>query len=524
VPVFISESEIPRASQVPLRHSLSTADPLSTEHIADRVLLLAQRCRRAGVPVGLTEIVDAFRATTHTDLSDRDHWRVALRSCVIKHAEHLAVFDDLFDRLFPIVKGPSENLKIEGLQTGELAERQDLNAASEYDSGHSTQARFGADQLGEAARIAIAAGDVGNLRLIAEQAVEAFSGLSRGGSSEKQYLLRVTRAIDLANLLQRALRDARVSSQTSDVLTNSDDCGGSSASGGRLDVGLARSEAVALVEAFRRMLAREVTRRLAELLPIETITTVKYPDDVAFLESTVSQRAELRSTIQPLARKLAARMAQRRRLRSTGRLDVRRTARRSLTYGGVPVQPVFRAKRASKPDLVVLCDVSGSVAEFAHFMLTLLHALHTELGRLRTFVFVDGVAEVTDLFGSAQHDLDPMHLLSQPGVIQGDGHSDFGAVLASFTKSYVSTTIRKSTTVLIAGDARNNYRDANTSALERIAERARAVYWLNPEPASDWGQTDSAIDSYRGSCNSVFEVRTTRQLAAAVLEIDAAIR
>jgi uncharacterized protein len=271
------------------------------------------------------------------------------------------------------------------------------------------------------------------------------------------------------------------------------------------------------------MLAREVTRQLAELVPIETITTVKYPDDISFLDATISQRTDLRLAIRPLAQKLAARMAQRRRLRSTGRVDVRKTARRSLAFGGVPLEPVFRAKRATKPNLVVLCDVSGSVTDFAYFMLSLLHALHEELQRLRTYVFVDGVADVTELFANADHGLEPLHLLSQSGVVTGDGHSDFGAVLDTFTKKFSSSAITRSTTVIICGDARNNYREPNVAALVRIAERARAVYWLNPEPQGEWGDTDSAIDLYRPSCNAVFEVRNTRQLVAAIVEIDSTV-
>ncbi len=470
----------------------------SESEIQKRVLLLVECCRRAGVPIGMTELVDGFGATLATDLGDREGWRVALRCCLIKRAEHLPVFDDLFDRLFPLSSsriGASLHAT-DGVRNTEEAESNTAQRVTHRDDSSGLQ---------EAVRQAIGAGDLDVLRELANEAVEAFAGLQRGGSSEKQYLMRVTRAMDLANLMQRALRDGRSRSET----------------GSGIEGSLVRSEVVGMVEEFRKMLAREVTRRLAELVPVETITTVKYPDDISFLDATISQRADLRSAVRPLARKLAARMAQRRRLRSTGRVDVRKTARRSLAFGGVPLEPVSRAKRATKPNLVVLCDVSGSVTEFAYFMLSLLHALHEELHRLRTYVFVDGVAEVTELFTSAEHGLEPLHLLSQPGVVTGDGHSDFGAVLESFTKKYSASVIVRSTTLIICGDARNNYREPNASALERIAEQVRAVYWLNPEPQGEWGRTDSAIDLYRPSCKAVFEVRTTRQLVAAIAEIDA---
>ena len=189
----------------------------------------------------------------------------------------------------------------------------------------------------------------------------------------------------------------------------------------------------------------------------------------------------------------------------------------------MPLEPVFKSKRASKPDLIVLCDVSGSVAEFAHFILSLVHALHDELQRLRTFVFVDGIAEVTSLFGTAEHDLIPMHLVTQPGVVRGEGHSDYGTVLDDFLRNHASV-LRPTSTIIVTGDARSNYRDARPETLRRIAERVSAVYWFNPEPTEEWGTTDSVIEQYREHCRDVFEVRTTRQLVAAVLEIDAAAR
>jgi uncharacterized protein len=469
--------------------------------IEQRILLLVERMRRAGLAVAMSELGDAFLATSMVDLTDRFLWRATLRACLVKRIEHGVVFDDLFDRLFPVTR-PGAALHNQALHNQALHNQDGSNRSNALTSTNANAQQQWHEFLNRALA-AIGAGDLDALRELSVTAVDMHAAMGTGGSSEKQYLLRVMRAVDLGNLLQRALREAR---------TNADE--------GRLEAGLARQEALAMVEEFRRMLAREVTTRLASLQPVETITTIRYPDDVSFLESTITQRAELRHTVRPLAQKLAARMARRRRLRRTGRIDLRRTVRTSLAYGGVPLAPVFRAQRASKPDLVVLCDVSGSVSDFAHFMLSLVHALHEELRRLKTFVFVDGIAEVTELFAASQHDLVPMHLLAQPGVVQGDGHSDYGGVLAAFASEH-ARVIRPSTTVIVTGDARSNYRDPNVRALEEIAARARSVYWLNPEPAARWDTTDSVIGVYRTMCRGVFEVGTARQLAAAVLAIDA---
>jgi uncharacterized protein len=475
-----------------------------SQYINDRMVLLVERLRRAGVPVGMSELVDGFDATACIGIAQRNIWRSALRSCLIKRAEHLTIYDDLFDRLFPLTSS-----------------RLDLGIEFDFDPGDESNDAPWATNTGtgtsgpkpplqERLLHAVSANDADALQMLAAEGVDEFAGIGVGGSSEKQYMMRAMRALDLANLLQRALRESRKR-----LAENTDTTG--------MNVGLTRTEIRANVETFRTLVQREITRRLAELEPVETITTVKYPDDAAFLEASVTQRNEIRRIVKPLAQKLAARMAQRRRLRSTGRVDVRRTARRSLAFGGVPLEPKFKSKRASKPDLVVICDVSGSVSDFAHFILALTHGLHEELHRLRTFVFVDGIAEVTQIFADAEHELEPMHLLSQPGVVTGDGHSDYGAAFERFLHDHKSV-IRPSTTVIICGDARSNYRDPKTSALRQLSELARAVYWINPEQQSLWATTDSVVDEYRPHCTQMFEVSTARQLAAAVLEIDAAAR
>jgi uncharacterized protein len=471
-----------------------------SQHINDRVVLLVERLRRAGVPVGMSELVDGFEATKTIGVAHRNIWRSTLRSCLIKRAEHLAVYDDLFDRLFPLTSSRFDL----GL---ELDPQEPSEAPWAANSSAGTSSTKPA--LQERLLHAISGNDDEALQMLAAEGVDEHAGIGVGGSSEKQYMMRAMRALDLANLLQRALRESRKK------LAESTDT--------NMNAALTRNEITANVEKFRTLVQREITRRLAELEPVETITTVKYPDDAAFLEASVTQRNEIRRIVKPLAQKLAARMAQRRRMRSTGKVDVRRTARRSLAFGGVPLEPKFKSKRASKPDLVVICDVSGSVSDFAHFILSLTHGLHAELHRLRTFVFVDGIAEVTRIFADAQHELEPMHLLSQPGVVTGDGHSDYGAAFEKFLHDYKSV-IRPTTTVIICGDARTNYRDPRSRALRQLSELARALYWINPEQQSMWSTTDSVVEEYRPHCTQMFEVSTARQLAAAVLEIDAAAR
>jgi uncharacterized protein with von Willebrand factor type A (vWA) domain len=160
----------------------------------------------------------------------------------------------------------------------------------------------------------------------------------------------------------------------------------------------------------------------------------------------------------------------------------------------------------------VLCDVSGSVAEFAKFTLSLLSALHAELPRLRSFVFADGVAEVSDIVAASPGVIDTRLLLARPGVVRSDGHSDYGAVLGRFLEQE-SGGLSRDCVVIICGDARANYRPERADLLRALRDRVRAIHWLNPEPAASWDTTDSRISAYRPHCDTVTEVATLRQLS-----------
>jgi hypothetical protein len=237
------------------------------------------------------------------------------------------------------------------------------------------------------------------------------------------------------------------------------------------------------------------------------------------LQLSALELSELRRVVQPLARQLAARISSHRRLRSTGRLDPRRTVRRSLQAGGVPFDVVMRRRHPHRPELVLLCDVSGSVAEFAQFTFTLVHALHDELRRVRSFAFVDGIAEVTDLFESAEHEIHVNRFVERRGVLGDDGHSDYGRAFSRFVEHHLADAVSSRSTVIICGDARTNYRPDGADALKAIAAQARRVFWLNPEPETEWGASDSAMDDYRAYCRGAFEVRSLRQLGDVIASL-----
>lgn len=333
--------------------------------------------------------------------------------------------------------------------------------------------------------VSVVAFDAGAAALAAQLVSEhgGFDGELRG---ERHHLQRALRAADLA----RIMSDARKANP--DVPT---------------------AELRERIENLKRLMAAEVRYRLGgsdQKLPGTVV------EDIEFLSATRHQLDEIRDAVRPLARRLAARLARRRQARHGRGVDFRRTIRRSLASGGTPIDVAYHRNRPHRPDLFVLCDISGSVAHFSVFTLTLMSALSAEIPRCRSFVFVDAVDEVTDLLAATDHGIEPWQLMRNTNVIAGDGHSDYGAVLHQFWDGVGESDLGPHSTLLITGDARTNYLENRAPVLEEIARRCRAVYWLNPEPRQDWDTHDSEMAVYSQHCTGAFEVRTVRQLVACV--------
>jgi uncharacterized protein with von Willebrand factor type A (vWA) domain len=472
------------------------------------LLRLAHSLRAAGVPVSTSELLDATAALGHLDLAERATVKGSVAATLIKRSEDRTTFDALFELHFvtPVGRlrdGPSNRTTGAGAG-GEPA----LPRTIETSLDRPVSAGADADPstaLLEALIEALRGGDLDALRELAELSIERFGGLATGAATSERYLVhRVLRALELSQLMARALAADRAA-----------------ASPDGIDERRARADLLARIDIFKEMLAANVRVHLAELLGADEAARSMghvVTEETDFLGASPRQLAAMRETIRPLARALATRIGRRRRRRDRGRLDVRRTVRRSLSTGGVPIDPVFRHPRVARPDLYVLCDVSGSVAEFASFTLTLLQAMTSEFARMRTFAFVDGVDEVTDHLKDVASFLEVRHVLFRANVVRADGHSDYGAILEQFWEGQAASIDSRST-VLITGDARSNRRPPRAAALKALHARARRVYLLNPEPLVDWNTTDSIVDVYRPYLDEVFEVRNLRQLADAVLRI-----
>jgi uncharacterized protein len=457
------------------------------------------RLRDARVPVSMVEVVDAFECLRHVDLADRSQFRAALFTTLVKRPEDRQAFNVLFDVCFPLTRAPGGADGTGG--NGHAQAHAEPGPPGTPAEGEAAGPEPASDELLRALLDALRHDDAAAMRTLAGLAVDRFGGLeAQPEASERYYMYRILRQVELYKLLAMALGDQ-------------DDPDAAGRPG--------REELARRIEEFRRLLAEQVRHRLSATVGAEQAAELyreRQLEDVDFLGANAGQLRELRQAVRPLARKLVARAAQKRRLRRRGRLDVRRTVRRSLSSGGVPVDPAFRAVRASKPDLYVLADVSGSVIEFAKFTLSLLHAMNEEFAKMRSFAFVDGIDEVTGILEEGGHRMDLRGAFARARVVAADGHSDYGRVLQAFAERYGADVDTRST-LIVMGDARNNYRDRGLETLQGLRERARRLYWLNPEPRAEWDTSDSIMGVYAPWCDRVFEVRNLRQLTACVDEI-----
>ena len=451
-----------------------------------------EELRQVGVPVSMVESIDAMNAVQHIDLTDRVALKETLRATLVKNARHEPAFDTAFDVFFAS-RRPDVPVENGGAEVGTPAD-----PGGRQGSGGGNMS---VDELIDALYEAMRNQDFSALRSAAQQAVDELAGIEPGRPvGGTYYLYRTLRQLDVDALAERLI-EAMLAEQGEEI----DD----------LERRLITEEAGLRIERLREELKAEIRRRLVEDRGHEAVArTLRQPlvEEIDLMHATRSDLRNLEHVIEPLTRKLAARLAQRRRKASRGRLDFRKTVRSSLATGGVPIEPRFRHVRPHRPELFLLCDVSGSMATFARFTLQFTYAMGTQFSKLRAFVFVDAVDEVTDHLKPGIDFKDALlRITTEADVVWLDGHSDYGHALEQFAETYGRELTPRST-VIIAGDARNNYRDPRERHLAEIADHCQALYWLNPEPRAYWDSGDSVMSRYAKFCDEVFEVRNLRQL------------
>ncbi len=495
---------------------------MPTTALDRRLVDLARALRGHGVVVGTSEVVDAARVAEALGLDRRDRLREGLAAALLRRTGQRQVFDDLFDVYFPAALGSRTALdgRAEPLPPTTAEERRTRAAA-----------------LREALSAALADNDAAALDLLAARTVAELGRLANeataGSYSAQQALDALAPQTAIAAALAR-IQDAADGAPGG----SGDGSGGSGGAGSGADgpsgaggpSGTAstrfadrftRDELRGAVAAFRRRVEVETRRRNAEGRGADRVAryAVRPPSDqTLFLLAGPTELHELRRTVAPLARKLATRIAARRRRARSGAIDMRRTLRRSLSTGGIPIRPVLAHRAPARPDLVLICDMSQSVAGFSRFTILLMQALGAQFRRVRIFGFVNVCDELTETVVSAAPGEDLTRTFDDTArMTRWHRNSDYGTALADFVEHHLGAVGPRST-VLVLGDARTNGTDPGYDHLRVVLERARHVAWLNPEPARTWGAGDSVAHRY-AEIVDMYECRNLAQLRAFVTRL-----
>ncbi|NNF55188.1 MAG: VWA domain-containing protein [Acidimicrobiales bacterium] len=461
--------------------------------------------RSAGLPVSLVENIDAIEAAKEIPLADRDAFKYALAATLVKNQSHWKTFETLFEVYFSI-RGAEYLLDPDADNPfGELdLDMDEMEGQGEQPPGQGGQggSSMTPEEMAEMLFQAMLHSDQTLMRAIAKQAVKRFAGMEPGRPvGGTYYLYRTLRNLDLDGVIDRLMEQA------------AQQLGKERLEG--LDERLARDEFNDRVEAMKKEIEAEIRRRLVADRGAEAMAKTlrkPLPEDVDFMHASREEMAKIKQAIYPLTRKLAVRLARKRKHKRKGALDFRRTVRASLSYGGVPAEPRFRNPHPAKPEIMVIADISGSVAAFARFTLHLVYAISGQFSKVRSFVFIDGLDEVTHFFDKTDDINQAVHRVNtEADVVWVDGHSDYGHAFEVFWDKFGSQITPK-TTVLILGDARNNYHASQSWIVKEVEKKARKVFWLNPEPKAYWNTGDSIVGEYAQFTNGLFEVRTLRQL------------
>ncbi|MEC7531801.1 MAG: VWA domain-containing protein, partial [Actinomycetota bacterium] len=370
--------------------------------------------RSAGLPVSLTENLDAVEAVKHIPIEDRETFKYALAGTLVKNHSHWRAFETVFEVYFSL-RGAEYELVDGEWESDDPAAQEENQQEGQVQGQGGSQEGLTQEQLAEMLFQALAKQDRNLMRTVARQSVQRFAGMEPGRPvGGTYYLYRTLRNLNLEEVLDRLLTSSADNETDLDFLEER----------------LRKDEFEHRIEELKREIEAEIRRRLVADRGVEAMAKTlrkPLPEDVDFMHASREEMVALRRAIWPLTRKLAVRLARKRRHGRKGPLDFRRTVRHSLSYGGVPAEPKFKYPKPSKPEIMVIADISGSVAAFARFTLHLVYALNNQFSKVRSFVFIDGLDEVTDFFENVDDITEAIHRVNtEADVIWVDGHSDYG--------------------------------------------------------------------------------------------------
>jgi uncharacterized protein with von Willebrand factor type A (vWA) domain len=460
--------------------------------IADFVRIL----RAADIRVSPAETLDAAEIFETIGFDDRSILKYALGQTLAKTEMEKLAFDEAFESYFRLPEEtppslPSENQEENQPQDGEDA--QDKSAEQNSGEGQPQQGtQEGAQEAGAASDNAnqtltemLENQDTAALQAAMQQAATQ-AGLADAKLFTQQGMFsrRIMEAMGLADL------EARIRQMNE---------GGETEEAERLRAGRAQ-----LFEAVQDFVERQIamrTKNAGRLLREDALSRIRLSN----LDK--SDMKIMRELIRKLAKRLASRHSRRRKKAQRGMLDIRRTMRANVAYDGKLFNLAWRRVKVERPKLIVLCDVSGSVAAVSRFFLMFLYSLDEVMPKTRSFVFSNRAGEITDLLQG-----DDLETAMEAALRQyGGGSTDYGMSIMDLAEATLDS-VDKKTTVMVLGDARSNYGDPGHLALKEFYERAGRVIFLNPEPETVWDTGDSemkklgAYCTHKQTCNSVKHV------------------
>jgi uncharacterized protein len=441
-----------------------------TPSLAAHILEFGEELRSEGVAVGTSELLDAFAALGEVPWTDPVDFREALAATLAKSQEDRRVFELVFERFF--------------FRAAELAAvREGVREEGGIDPDE-VNAEIDMETLRQMIAAALRDGEEGQMRDLARLAIAAF-----GRQGEGSGVIGVD--------VQRIRRQLGLRSEPQPDLPQDDP---------RHD-GLPREEIRRFEQILRRELERAQIERTEQLPAARPLNEL----DRALPSGPLQDLAAVHRVVAQLKRRLKTQGQEQRGRKRRAHVDMRKTMRASLEYGGVPVNIKLKPVRPKRPEIFVLCDVSTSVTSASVFFLSVMHALHDSFRKMRSFVFIERISEVTDVFAKERDFKAVSEAIGRDaGVADISGYTDYGRVWREF-RDQVEDELHPRATVIVLGDARTNGRDPAAPIFGAIAAKAGRTFWLNPEPRLYWNYGDSVIAAYEQYCQA-YECWTTRQL------------
>ena len=448
-----------------------------------RIIQFVAALRSQGVRVSLAESKDAFQAIEELGVIDREAFKTSLRATLIKDSKDIPQFE----KLFPLFFG---------------ADQPSMNNVSQQLTPQE------ASQLADALRQYTR-----QLRDLLEKIIQG-QPLTQEEMDKLDQMVNVDNAMDMrmqnqmVRRMEQALKFREVREALEALLQMLQEMGMNAERLSQIRQQLQENQQ-ALEDQLTQHVGQRILRNMVQQPPKDRLDGLY---NRSFQNLTDDDMQVLRKEVQRMAAVLRTRMALRLKRARGGQLDVKSTIRTNLKYGSVPLELKHRS-HALKPKIVVICDVSTSMRHISELMLSLLYAIQSQISKTSAFAFIDHLEYVTPEFDGRQSPEAVAEVLRR--MPSGYYNTDLGESLHDFAHDYLDKVDRRST-LIIVGDARNNYNDPALDTFKMITRRSRATIWLNPESMQMWGTGDSDMLKYAPHCQKAYQVSNLAQLSDAI--------